>query len=545
MVSSSYRSRLCHLLTMTVLMAGISLFLTTPAIAQQADAEVLAAQAVLAYDAKRYDEALRLLRRALELDPRNTRALYYTGLTYLALQQANQAIHPLETLHSLRPTDLEVEYQLGVAYFAVANYEKAAPLLEDVFRQQPDRENLGYYVGFLRYRQKDYQRAADAFGANQSTDPDIQQLALFYRGLALGVLGLSDQALAELEAAQRVQTVSPITGATVRIQEAMSASKRVAETKRFRAQIGIGGYYDDNVAVNPRPNDDPAVQALRARPTASPGFVATVVADYAFYRNGPLEATLTYSFYQTVNTNAGVGAFNIMDQLGAVSGFYRGTMGKLPFELGGQYTYDYMFLDLNGFMSRQALTFPATVVPPNFTAPFIGTVGNLTTFLYRYQVKEFYREPGNTDIRFAPEQRDAFNNMFGLRHVFRFAQDQYLFRLGYQYDNEAARGPAFTYTGNRLQIGGEALLPWWDLRARLDYEVHWRAYRNNQTIFLNDEGELSQRYDIEQDFFLQFAKPLPNNLTVALQYQATLNNSNIPVYAWTKNVFTALVTWTY
>jgi len=129
---------------MTVLMAGISLFLTTPAIAQQADAEVLAAQAVLAYDAKRYDEALKLLRRALELDPRNTRALYYTGLTYLALQQANQAIHPLETLHSLRPTDLEVEYQLGVAYFAVANYEKAAPLLEDVFRQQPDRENLGY-----------------------------------------------------------------------------------------------------------------------------------------------------------------------------------------------------------------------------------------------------------------------------------------------------------------------------------------------------------------------------------------------------------------
>ncbi|MGQ0812620.1 MAG: tetratricopeptide repeat protein [Nitrospiraceae bacterium] len=540
-----YRIRLLLALVMTLVALGTSLILSASAIAQQADAEVLVAQAALAYNTKRYDEALRFLRQALELDPRNTRALFYKSLTYLAMGEADQAIPPLETLHSLQPTDLGVTYQLAVAYFAAANYDKAAPLLEEVFQRQPDRENLGYYVGFIRYRQKDYPRAAEAFGANQTTDPDIRQLALFYRGLSLGILGLSDQALAELAAAQRVQAMSPITGASVRIQEALAASKGVAETKRFRAQIGIGGYYDDNVAVNPNSNDDPVVQALRSRPTNSPGFLTTLRADYAWYRNGPVEATVSYSYYQTVNTNSGLGTFNIQDHLGGLTGVYRGTVANVPYEVGGQYTYDYMFLGLDGFLSRQTLTFPAVFVPPSFTLPEVGTVQNLTTLLYRYQIKEFFLEPGDNDIRFAPESRDAFNNMIGFLHLFRFAQDRYLVRLGYQYDNEAASGSTFTYTGNRVQTGGEVVLPWHNISVRLDYEVHWRAYRHPQVLFVNDAGALSQRYDIEQDIFLQFAKALSHNFTVALQYQSVRNSSNIPVYDYAKNVFTALVTWTY
>ncbi len=82
-------------------------------------------------------------------------------------------------------------------------------------------------------------------------------------------------------------------------------------------------------------------------------------------------------------------------------------------------------------------------------------------------------------------------------------------------------------------------------KYRLDYEVHWRAYNHTQVIFLDDFGRLSSRRDTEQDIFLQVAKALPRNLTLALQYQGLLNSSNIPVYAYSKNVFTTLLTWTY
>ena len=520
-------------------------FPAQPARAQQADAEILAAQAALAYNERRYEEGIALLKKALAFDAQNQRALYYLGLIRLAQEQPDQAVAPLTTLHRLRPGDLDVTYQLGVAYFSGGQYQQAEPLLEEVFRRQPSRENLGYYVGFIRYRKQNHEAASAAFAANQSQDQTIRQLSLFYRGLVLGTLGLSEQAQTELQSAQHIQPMSPITGASVRIQEALATAKKTTDSRRFHAQIGLGGYYDDNVAVNPNSSRDPIAEALRSRPTSSPGFLATIRADYAWYRRGPFEATATYSLYQTVNTDSGLSAFNIQDHFGGLSGAYRGVAGKIPYELGTQYSYDYMFLDMNGFLSRHSFTAPAAVVAPNFTAPGLGSVGNLTTLLYRYQIKTFFREPADTDVRFAADSRDAFNNMIGLLHVFRFAQDRYLFRVGYQYDNEAAAGSAFTYTGNRMQIGGDVSLPWQKLSLRVQYDIHWRAYSHPQVLFLNEAGVLSQRYDIEHDIFAQLSKPLPRNLAAALQYQGIRNHSNVPVYDYSKNVVILLLTWIY
>lgn len=529
------------------LLALLMLLLAAPAAAQEPDAEVAAAEGILAYRLQRYDDALAFFRQALEYHPQNARALYYLGLTYLALGKAEQAVAPLETLLAMRPDDLDVQYQLGGAYFALAQYDQAEPLLEEAFRRQPDLDHLGYYVGFLRYRHKNYEGAADAFAATKSSHPDVRQLAKFYRGLSLGILGLSDQALAELASVQDVQPMSPITGASVRIREAMAAAPQKTDTKRLTAQLSVGGFYDTNVAINPDPYGDAQglVDQLRARRTQSPGFMTSLRADYAWYRRGPFEATASYAFYQTVNTNQGVGTFNIQDHLGGLSGAYRGTLWKVPYEIGAQFAYDYMLLGLDAFLARRTFVVPVVLVPPSFSAPLLGTVQNLTTVLYRHQSKNFFREPADNDIRFAPESRDAQNNMIGFLHIFRFAQDRYLLRLGYQRDTEAAQGTAFNYHGNRLQTGGEAVLPWQNVALRVDYEVHWRDYTYAQTLFTDRDGNLSPRSDLERDLFVQLSKPLPHRLSVALQYLGVWNSSNVPVYDYTKHVLTALVTWTY
>jgi len=67
-----------------------------PAKAQAPEVQVLVAKAILAYDDKRFDEALSLLQDALKLDPNNIEALYYTGLTYLALKDPSHAAEVLE-----------------------------------------------------------------------------------------------------------------------------------------------------------------------------------------------------------------------------------------------------------------------------------------------------------------------------------------------------------------------------------------------------------------------------------------------------------------
>src|SRR5687767_11729492 len=90
-----------------VLAVGVLLLLSaTPARAQQSEADVLVAQAILAYEDKRYDEALGLLREALAQHPDNLDALYYTGLTLLAQQKPGEAVEPLEQARRRAPGDL-------------------------------------------------------------------------------------------------------------------------------------------------------------------------------------------------------------------------------------------------------------------------------------------------------------------------------------------------------------------------------------------------------------------------------------------------------
>ena len=530
----------------------------TPAVwAQRGDANVLAAQAAIAYDDKRYEEALTLLNKALTLDPKHERGLFYKGLVYLAQENPQGAITPLETVHQLKPADLDVQHHLGIAYFSVGAYDKAQTLLEPIFEQNPDTENLGYYVGFLRYREKQYVKAVEAFEQNQTPNPDIQQLNGFYRGLALGVLGLPSEALSELEQVQRTQTISPLTQASVRMQEALSAGQIFGTQKRFRFQISVGGFYDDNVKINPDPvnpipilnppnNPNTLIQNLRKRNTTAPGFITNLRADYSFLQKGPFEATATYSFLQTLH-GEGMDEYNIQSHLVGVSGFYRGVIGNLPFQLGAQYTYDYLFLDMDGFLSRHTPTFSATVIEPTFTLPGIGVVGNLTTALYRYQYKTFFEDDIVNDPRFAGERRDGYNNMLGVVHAFRLASDRLILRIGYQYDNESTKGSAFSYRGNRLLTGGQLQLPWGDMSLRYDYDVHWRDYKNRQSTptITDRDGRLVRRDDTQQTHLVQLTKPLPNNFSLTAQYQGIRNQSRIPLYDYSKNVWTLLVTWTY
>ena len=136
--------------------------------------------------------------------------------------------------------------------------------------------------------------------------------------------------------------------------------------------------------------------------------------------------------------------------------------------------------------------------------------------------------------------------MLGALHVFRFAQDRVLLRAGYQYDNEATKGTSFSYLGHRIQGGTQITLPWGDLNIRYDYDMHFRKYSGPQALFVDNTGaQGQQRDDIETSHLLQVTKPLPNNFAVTAQLQHIHNNSNIPVYNYTKTVGTMLVTWSY
>jgi hypothetical protein len=383
----------------------------------------------------------------------------------------------------------------------------------------------------MRYRNKDYRGAISAFRAGRSSDPDIQQLSRFYTGLALAVLGLPTQATAEVEQAMSLAPSSALTGPAERLRNQLVAQRQ--QERRFSAEVRFGVFYDTNVAVIPdatgiAAHREPLVPILRHPRSSSAGELAGLRADYVVFRNESIDATVGYSFFTTYNNE--LPSFNVMDHLGSLGLTYKTALGSMPAQVGVSYSYDALFLRSSLFVQRH-------------TGALIGAIAeddiNLTQAFFRIQDKDFTN--GFPQV----EDRDAKNYMIGFLHLWRFQQDKHLIKVGFQQDYEYADGRHYTYQGQRIQAGAMYTLPWWSLRAKWDFDVHFRQYQNTNLFLPTTNPGVVKRRDEELNNIVRLELPLPQRLTLSGEYQVTFNKSDLQVFQYHRNVFSVTLSWAY
>lgn len=513
--------------------------------AQESAADVLTAEATLAYDDGNLDEALTLLNQALGFYPNHSEALYYLGLIYLNQDRLDESLAALQEAYELVPKSPSVAFQLGVVHFTREEYEEAETLLSQVFEVQPTTQNAGYYVGFLRYRNADYQGALDAFKVGASDDSRILQLTKFYSGLALVQLGLPQQAAEELEEAMRLRTVSPLIGPADRLRDTLIAAQQTDH--RLTGQVRVGGFFDTNASVVPLETNDLIIRNLRNRDTNSPGILTSLRLDYSLLRLGALETTVGYSFFNTTNTD--FSDLNVTNHLGTLSTFYRTSVATMPGQVGIRLSADNTELGHDPFLKRYSAALFATLVE---------SARHVTTFQGRVQIKEFketnvsqFADPA-VQAALAADTRSGANWMGGMTHILRFEGGRHYLKGGFQFDRDAALGSNFDYKGYRFQAGGLYTLPWWNIRVRYDYDLYFRNYENVNTRFSRTSllpiGALPvvKPKVTEQNHVVRIEKPLPYDITVALEWQGTFSRSNIDVlYDFNRQLVTGSVAWAF
>lgn len=507
----------------------VALGLPSPAAAQLTEADVSVAEGIVALEDKKYDEALAHFQRALEREPNHIEALYYSGVALMAQDKPAQAVPLLERARQQSPDDVSIVFQLGLAYFALSDYERASPLLEEVFAREPTLDSLGYYVGFLRYRKENYPGALRAFKAGRTTDATIAQLTRFYSGLALAALGLPSQATAEVEQALRLQAASPLTGPAQRLRESFASTRDTA--RRFHADMRLGVYFDDNVRTIPNPEvGDATVQSLRAHKRESAGNSLYLRLEYDWLRWQEWEASASYSFFTTYNYE--IPDFNIIDHLGTLTLKHRGLLAGLPLFSNASVAYDNLMLGGAQLVQRYV---------GSYSASLIENQGNITSALFKVEVKEFRQPPSTT----AAEVQDAVNWLAGFLHIFRFTRDRHLIKLGYQFDLEDAEGADWRYRGHRFIAGGLYTLPWWGIRLGYDAYLHYRDYLDNHSLFPTAHPGTRARQDEEFNHVIRVELPLPNGFVVSADYNGTLARSNLAPFSYDRNIYTLALSWSY
>lgn len=523
------RTAVSGILCVLLLAAGLAGEVPPAGAQAPSESDVFVDLGVLAYDERQYGRALEAFQEALRLNPENVNALYYSGLTYLALEQYPAARGVLEQAYKLAPADPDVAFQFGVALFLAQDYAAAEPVFRQVRAVQPDRQNLGYYLGFIEYRKQNYREALRAFRANVPSDETFAQLARFYAGLSLSALGLATQARAEIEEALRLQPISPLTGPAERFRDVLGAAAEAERPWRIEAKLSF--FYDDNVTVNPEISNDPTAEASRAKERRSTGELGFVRFEYVPLRTPDWEGSLSYGLLQTLNND--VSDFNIQNHTLAGSLAYKTSLGGMPAVGSLIYQYDYVALDDRDFVSRHTLAPGGTLV---------WNATHLTQAQGRFQFKDFLHERGLVD---PGDRRDAFNYLLGFTHYLRFQADRHYVRGGYQLDWEEAEGGNWDYLGHRFLLGGQYTAPW-DLRLRYDFDIHFRDYRGLHSFLPTGiAAPAIHRIDRDMNHLFSISKDLPHNLSVAVEYLLNRSISNLAVYDYIRNVISLSLSWRY
>ncbi len=506
-------------------------------------AAVYVDRAVIAYEGKRYDEALKELQEALRLDPENVDALYYQGLVYTATDRPSDALAALGAARKLRPADADVAFQIGVLHFGQKEYEKAEPFLNEVYRADPKRPNIGYYLGFIEFQKQNFRDALGYFRANVPSDDTFAQLASFYSSLTLARLGSPGQAKAEIDQALRLQPASPLTTPAQRLGEILG--KAAEQEKFFRGELRLGILYDTNVPVNPdRSSDGTSILIRNAQQRQkSEGEMVSLDLAYTWLRTVDWEGTISHRFLQFYNNR--LTEFNSQSNTPTLSIANRGLLptglGYLPYTAGAQLSYDYISLGNRSFTQRWIVT-PYVSISENES--------NITTFQYRFQWKDFFHD--RDFVR--REIRDAKNYMVGATHFFLLEKGRHYLKLGYQYDAEPAEGENWSYRGNRLLTGFQYTLPWWDVRFRYDLDFHWRSYTEknsvlpilpasfpNPTLLLNTV----RRRDRQPIHLTGLAKDFMESFTVAIEYLFDQGRSNLAPFDYKRHIVTTSFAWRF
>src|SRR6266849_4713655 len=203
-------------------------------------------------------------------------------------------------------TEADVYVAQAVLEYSEGKYDEALANLRKALETEPDHVEALYLTGVVLMA-KDQPAQATPFlekaRARSRTDP-----AIAFQ-LALGVLGLPGQAAAEIDQAIRAAPASAFTGPAERLRDSMVAARQ--GQRRLSAEVRLGFFYDDNVAVIPNvDSSERLVAALRRVKSTSSGELFGLRADYAWLRTDQWEATIGYSFFTTYDND--LPSFNIM-----------------------------------------------------------------------------------------------------------------------------------------------------------------------------------------------------------------------------------------
>ncbi|MBT8148213.1 MAG: tetratricopeptide repeat protein [Desulfobulbaceae bacterium] len=132
-------------------------------------------QALIARAVGRLDLSLRMLQRALELEPENFEILANLGRVSLQNKQALEAEYYLQAALQLKPEDRKLRIYLAKAFHQQGRHVEASTLFDELLQQDSNNFDLLYALGTVSASEQNNEQALEYFYKALQIRPEDDQ----------------------------------------------------------------------------------------------------------------------------------------------------------------------------------------------------------------------------------------------------------------------------------------------------------------------------------------------------------------------------------
>ncbi len=470
--------------------------------AAQADSSL--ERGVVLYQKENYDEAIAILKKVRSEDPASTRAAYYLGLALKRTEDYRAAKPHLIAAVTNSPKIKEALLELIEVLLQLDQTDEAKKWIAVCEDAGIRPAQTAFLNGMVLGKAAKNADAVKAFAKAMDLDVKLKQASEYQ----IGMIRLKEKQLDTAQKAfQTVQAMDPNTDLAGYANEYIKAiAKKQEEMKVFHANAGFATEFDSNVVL--APSDTTAAQNI----SDSKDFreVVTGGAEYNKRWRDNFSTRFFYSLY-LANEEA-LSAFDLHSHTwGVVPNIYQDkTVWSFPTQV------NVVWVDRKQFLNTEYST-------PTWTAQFGDS--QLAQIACKIQGLDYTRSPLNAD-----EDRDGMDVVPGIGWFYFYDDNKGFVNLHYDLDIMDARGNNWAYLGNRLTAS--LVIPLWDkLKASQVGDLFLQRFDNVHTVFHQ------RRNDTVFTLSTLVSYTLRNNTDAQLRYTYVRDNANIPLFKYTRRVF--------
>ncbi len=464
------------------------------------------------YKHESYDEALITLKKASEENPRSSLAAYYLGLTYKQLQDYQQAISNLKDAVTFSPKISGAMIELIDCLYQAGSTEEAGTWIAQAEADGIRPGQVAFMKGLVLLKDEKWEDSVAAFKKAKELDPSMAQASNYQIGMAYlkgKKYSEAQKALTEVVIADPGSNMANFANEYVSIM-----SKKGELMKPFKFTFQAAWQYDDNLILKP---DDASI-AADISDKGDSRQVYTASGEYNRMFNDWLGARALYTFYYAKQSDLGFYDTLVNNFMIQPTVYLKNALLTLP---SG---YSHTLVNDKAYLSS-----PYTTGIYNF----MWGDSNMGQAMLKYQYEDYLWAPS-----IPAENRDG-NNLAGSLGWYQFFADKKGFvNIRYALDKDWTKGENWGYLGNR--VGVTALVP--------GSMVHSFLERLNLTvtgdIFFQNFSKSNTIYNVYRKDTVYTVSALAayrlfKDAQIQLQYTHVVDNSNISVYQYTRNVYSA------